>query len=254
MTITRPRGVTPFGALLRQWRTSRGLSQLALSTTAGTTSRHVSLLETGRSRPTESMVLRLGTALDISLRDRNRLLEAAFGEDPLAAPRYEQARAAVDQLLAAHEPYPAIVVERGGQVISANGGAARLFGGDLSGENLMDWMFRRGDPGELIANWPDVARSMVDRLRNDLARAPHDERLRAALEAAEAVVTDLGVGEPVGEQLVVCPWFIVEGREIRTMVIAARFDNAVDVTLDELRIELVYPLDEAAEEFFRAVD
>lgn len=256
MTMTH-RGVTPFGLMLRQWRTTRGMSQLVLSVAAQTTSRHVSFLETGRSRPTESMVIRLCEALVVPLRDRNRMLEAAglapaYVEEAFDEPRYETARAAVEKLLTAHEPYPALLIHKDGNVISANRGATLLFGGDLTGKNMVDWIFASGDPSDRIANWPEIAQASLARMRSDAARSPSDERLQMELEIAEQTAAARGVERPADGQLVACPWVVVDGTIVHTMVIAARFDNALDVTLDELRIELVYPLDDAAEDFFRA--
>lgn len=205
------------------------------------------------------MVIRLCEALAVPLRERNRMLIAAglvatYAEEAYEAPRYERARAAVQQLLTAHEPYPAILVHKDGAVISANRGANRLFGTDLTGENLMDWIFSRGDPSKTIANWPQVAHATLSRMRADAALDPSNEQIQAALQATEQAVRSLDRTESAGDELVVCPWFIADGQVVRTMAIAARFDNAVDVTLDELRIELIYPLDDAAEEFFRSGD
>ncbi len=258
MPMAKTRSNTPFGPLLRQWRTGRSMSQLMLSVAAKTTARHVSFLETGRSRPTESMVIRLCEALEVPLRERNRMLGAAglaplYAEEPFDAPRYERARAAVSRLLSVHDPYPAILVHQDGNVISTNAGAARLFGTDLEGQNMMDWIFRRGDPSEVIANWADVAHVALAGLRLEAARAPADERLQAMLMVSEQSAA--GASEqPRRDHLVVCPWVVVDGETVKTMVVGARFDNALDVTLEELRIELVYPLDDAAEEFFRRAD
>ena len=256
MSSTRTKGITPFGSLLKHWRASSGMSQLALSAAAQTTSRHVSFLETGRSRPTAQMVIRLCDALNVPLRERNRLLEAAglaaiYGQEAFEEPRYERARAAVAQLLEAHEPYPAILVEKDGDVVSANKGAAVLFGEDLTGGNLMQWMFSGGDPAQKIANWSEIAAMMLPSLRLDAARDPEDPMTQAALQMVEQAATIASPG-PQSDQLVVCPWFNIDGKVIKTMIIAARFDNVVDVTLDELRIELVYPLDDEAEAFFRS--
>jgi len=234
------------------------MSQLTLSTVAKTTGRHVSFLETGRSRPSESMVVRLCEALEIPLRERNRLLGAAglapaYADEPFDAPRYARARSAVRRLLTAHEPYPAVLVHEDGDVISANAGAGRLFGGDLEGQNMMDWIFSRGDPSKVIANWADVSRGALTGMRLQAARAPSDERLQAVLEAAEQAA-GTAAADQAQDHLVLCPWFIVDGETVRTMLVAARFDNALDVTLEELRIELVYPLDDAAEEFFNRTE
>jgi len=245
---------TPFGLLLRQWRSSSGMSQLALSIAARTTARHLSFLETGRSRPTEAMVVRLCEALDIPLRERNRMLGAAglgpvYADERFDAPRYERARRAVERLLAAHEPYPGVLVHQDGDVISANEGAARLFGENLEGQNMMDWIFKSGDPSSAIANWADIAHVALPAVRVEAARTPSNDRLQAALHAGEQAA-GAAPSHSAQNDLVLCPWIVVDGETVRTMVVAARFDNALDVTLEELRIELVYPLDDAAEEFF----
>src|SRR5262245_57014248 len=101
--------------MLRTWRTRRRLSQLDLALDAGVSARHLSFLETGRSRPSERMVLHLAERLDVPLRERNRLLLAAgyaplYSQHSLYEPELEPIKAALDQLLQAHEPFPAVVV------------------------------------------------------------------------------------------------------------------------------------------------
>ena len=163
---------SPFGGRLREWRRLRGMSQLALACEAATTPRYVSYLEAGRSRPSREVVLRLSQALDLPLRERNRLLEAAglAPEYRLAepgAPDLAPYQAAVARVLDSHEPYPAIVVDRW-NVTAANRGCTRLFGDGLVGTNLVHRYF--GDPraADAIVNWPEVAWAGVNRLREQL--------------------------------------------------------------------------------------
>src|SRR5262249_4612416 len=109
---TRP----PVGMLLREWRRRRRLSQLELALEAGVSSRHLSFVENGRSQPSAQMVLQLAEQLDVPLRDRNRLLLAAgyapaFAQHELEAPEMGPVRDAIDQLLRAHEPWPALVID-----------------------------------------------------------------------------------------------------------------------------------------------
>src|SRR3954447_4956723 len=113
------------GPLLRDWRHRRRLSQLDLALEAGVSARHLSFLETGRSRPSPQMVLHLAEQLDVPLRDRNRMLLAAgyapvYGERGLDAPEMEPVRGALDLVLRGHEPYPAVVVDRGWDIVAAN--------------------------------------------------------------------------------------------------------------------------------------
>ncbi|QUR67857.1 helix-turn-helix domain-containing protein [Mycobacterium spongiae] len=232
------------------------MSQLMLAAEAQTTPRHISFLETGRSRPTGAMVIRLCDALGVQLRERNQLLLGAglsphYPEEPFDAPRYRPARAAINRLLSAHEPYAAVVLSRDWLVIEANRGAERLFGADLTGVNMMTWLYDRGDPHETIANWPEVARATVARLRAEVAQFPLDKSLSTALAAVQSSVGELDSAEATAD-LVVCPWFRTPDGIVRTMVLAARFDNAVDITLADLRVELIYPLDDEADAFFRA--
>lgn len=241
---------SPFGTLLRDWRTNRGKTQLALAVDAQTTSRHVSFLETGRSRPTTTMVLRLSDALDVPLRDRNRLLAsaglpAAYDHEPLAHDRYGPARDAIDRLLSAHEPFPAMVLDADHTILAANGGSERLLGRDFTGENMLDAYLSGLTPP--IANWEDVAPGLVSQIRSTLARTPDDDRLRVALANAEAAA---GKGSTPPAALVACPWFDIDGHTIRTLILAARFDHPLDVTIEELRVELVFPIDDESRAFF----
>src|SRR6478672_8787366 len=126
--------VRPIGDLLREWRQRRRLSQLELSLDAEISTRHLSFLETGRSQPSREMVLNLAERLDVPLRDRNLLLHAAgyasvFPERPLDDPALKIARQAIDQVLAGHEPYPALAVDRHWTLMAANAASRRLMAG-----------------------------------------------------------------------------------------------------------------------------
>src|SRR5690349_15119409 len=116
---------TTVGPMLRTWRTRRRLSQLDLALDANVSARHLSFVETGRSRPSETMVLHLAETLDVPLRERNRLLLAAgyapvYSQHTLEEPELQPIKAALDQLLQAHEPFPAVVIDRAWNLIAAN--------------------------------------------------------------------------------------------------------------------------------------
>jgi transcriptional regulator with XRE-family HTH domain len=249
--------VSPFGARLRQWREIRGLSQLGLASQAGSTPRHISFLETGRSRPGRALLLRLADVLQLPLRDRNLLLQAAglapeYPEAGLDATELQPFRRILDQLLTAHEPYPGLVLDAHANVVAANRAAAALFGGGLAGVNLIERYLTDASTRDAIVNWPEVAWAALARLRKQLHRSPLDDDLRALVVLAETAVADLPPPrEPQQHSLVACPWFRIGDTVIRTIVVAAHFDTAMDVTLDELRIELVYPQDATAERYFR---
>src|ERR1700740_1894446 len=122
------------GEHLREWRQRRRLSQLDLALDAEISTRHLSFLETGRAQPSREMVLHLAERLEVPLRERNVLLVAAgfapvFAERSLADPALQSARRAVDLVLAGHEPYPAIAIDRHWNLIAANSAVGRLIGG-----------------------------------------------------------------------------------------------------------------------------
>lgn len=244
---------SPFGRGLRHWRRVRGVSQLELAATAATTTRHVSYLETGRSRPSRAMVERLGDALNLPLRERNRLLEMAglaptYPEGDLAADDLAAFQRVIDQLLTSHHPYPGFVVDRQWNMVEANRGAERFLAG-YAERNTVRLVLGALRP--LIENWQEVAVALLARLSADLMRFPDDAILqdlhgevRAALGAAP-VRLDRSPGP------VICPRFRIDGALIRTITVAARFESVADVTLDEVRVELIYPEDATSEQFFR---
>jgi transcriptional regulator with XRE-family HTH domain len=247
---------SPFGVRLRQWRQHRGLSQLSLAGQVGSTARHISFLETGRSRPSRQMVLRLADSLDTGLREANELLHAAglpasypqaeFGSTDLAP-----YRAAIETMLAVHEPYPGMVLDGHWTVIAANQACRTLFGPTVVGSNFVrDALTNPGLAGTIV-NWAEVTWAGLDRLRAHRRRSPFDPELAALVALAEAALADVARPEPATSGLLVCPWFRVGDQIIRTLAMVARFDHPAELTLDELRVELMYPMDDTAERFFR---
>lgn len=213
---------TPFGSALRHWRPLRGVSQLDLAGAAATTTRHLSYLETGRSRPSREMVERLADALVIPLRERNRLLEQAglpssYPEGELAADDLAAFRSVLDRLLSTHEPYPAFVVDRHWNLVDANTATQRVF---------------PHQPGT------NTVRLLIDSL------SPLHEYAIAALPPSARARNP-----PPGR--VMCPRFNLDGTTVRTITVAARFESTADVTLEELRVELIYPEDADSDRFFQ---
>lgn len=247
---------SPFGARLRRWRAHRGISQLALAAKVGSTPRHVSFLETGRSRPSRDMVLRLGDALGMTLRERNQLLHAAglpaaYPQSDLGGHDLAPYRAALDRLLQAHLPYPAMVLDRHWTVLMANAACTTLYGTDIVGTNLARSFLTNPAAREAVVNWAELAWTGLDRLRHQLDQTPFDDALADLVRHAETTLAGVTrPGEPSADP-VLCPWFRIGNQVIKTIGVAARFDPTAEITLDELRIELLYPLDAIAERFFR---
>ncbi len=255
-----PDTVPPFGHALRRWRTARRLSQLDLALRAGTPPRHVSFLETGRARPTQSMVLRLADALDVPLHDRNALLRNAgfapsFEERPLADEALSAVRDVIARLLAAHEPYPAVVLDRWYDVLDATVGARALFLGGAALPvaprlNLVTQLM--GPLRDALVNWEEVAVDALWRLRREASAAPADTRLGALLAELESVAG--AVCAPRGS-VPVSPVLTAHVRsphgDIATVSTIVHFSGARDVTVEGLRVELVYPADARSEAILR---
>jgi transcriptional regulator with XRE-family HTH domain len=246
---------SPIGELLRGWRRRRNLSQLELSLSAAVSSRHVSFIETGRARPSREMVLRLAEELDVPLRERNSLLLAAgyapvYTERPLEAPEMDTVRDALERFLRAHEPYPAVVVNRQHDLISANDAL------DLLLEGVAPELLEPPANGMRIALHPD---GMAPRTRNLAEWSAHllhrvrrqmqitgDPRLE---ELYDELVGYPGVVEtpPHSERHpvdIVLPLILSDvdgGDELAFFSTLSTFGTAVDVTLSELAIEAFYP-------------
>lgn len=246
---------SPFGRGLRHWRRIRGVSQLELAGAAATTSRHVSFLETGRSRPSREMVERLGDALHVPLRERNRLLELAglapaYPEGDLDADDLAPFQRAIARMLASHDPYPGFVVDRHWNMVELNRGIA-AFLGELEERNTVRLVLYHWR--EVIENWHQIAVALLDRLSGDLMRFPDDPALLELHGEVRAALGDAPVPAPSQRTTgrVICPRFVLDGTTIRTITVAARFESVADITLDEVRVELVYPEDEVSDRFFR---
>ena len=251
--------------LLRQWRQRRRLSQLDLAIAADVSARYVSLVETGRSRPSADMVLRLADQLDVPLRDRNRLLLAAgfaprYTERPLDGDALSAARDAVGRVLRAHEPYPALVFDRRWNILMTNRAVDRFFAGvapDLLRPPVN--LVRLGlDPRGLasyVVNLADVRAMFRRRVGRQLATFP-DADLTALYEEllAPGAEDDAG-GSIEAESDVVLPMIIrADGRELRLFSTITTFGTPMDITLDEVAIESYYPADaESAAYFARLV-
>jgi transcriptional regulator with XRE-family HTH domain len=252
-------GVSPFGRQVRHWRSLRRMSQLDLAIAAGTTARHLSFIETGRSRPGTDLILRIADALRVPLPERNILLAAA-GLPP-AYPAHDlgtQAMESVDRVLEAvlrgHEPYPAWVVRQPFTFLRANAAAETLFPGltQLSPEQLIDIWFGPGPFRDHVVNWPEVVQAGLTALRHAAADTGDAEVIRL-LQRAQAHTRDrLVMPEADVASPVLCPVFELGGQIVRTISTVMRFETAIEVTTSQLRIELMFPADDAAEAYFRA--
>ena len=241
--------LNPFGHALRDARLRRGWSQLDLAIRARSTARHVSCPATGRSRPSAEMVLRLARELDVPLRQRNQLLRAAghppaYAERPLDDATLGPVRAVIDRMLAAHEPFPAYVVDARWRFVTGNRGGAWLWDALGAGHDRNVLLALLDSPlGARLDNPHEVAWQAHETLQRD-ALATGDATLLAELAALSARLTGAPPA-PVGP--VVAARARLGDQVLSLITTVCRLGNAAAVTTDELRVELVFPGDAATE-------
>ncbi|MDF0518430.1 helix-turn-helix transcriptional regulator [Bradyrhizobium yuanmingense] len=256
----RLRPANPVGDLLRGWRTRRALSQAELAFEAGISIKHLSYVETGKAAASRDILLQLASALDLSLRDRNALLEAGgfarqYGERDLSAPELAEARRAIDLLLLRHEPFPAIVTDRRWNVMQANRAASRLMImllGPLRMQRPLNHMRMFLAPDELkpfVENWPIVAAALLTRARHEAMAAPLDEALQSTWrELMRLPQLPVPATEDNAAPGPLCEVRLRKG-DIGVGLIGAvlTLGTPQDVTLQELRVEMFMPVDAASE-------
>lgn len=263
----RAEGAGGFPHLLRTWRQRRRLSQLDLSLSSGVSQRHVSFLESGRAQPSRGMILQLSEALAVPLRERNDWLTAAgfapvFKARPLEDPQMSQILGAVRMMLANHEPFPAIALDRAWNIRLANAPFERLsalLGADLWGRvggpqrNLMRLFFHPGGIRPFVANWAAIAPLLWHRAQRE-AEALGGEEMRRVLQDLTPYLDAQTLRAP--EEVTLVPVLPVvlekDGLRISLFTVIATFGTAQDVTADELRIESLFPADDATAALFRA--
>jgi len=245
------------GPMLRTWRQRRHLSQLDLANLAGVTARHLSFVETGRARPSREMVLHLAETLEVPLRDRNALLLAAghaptYPQSDLASPSFETVRVALDQVLAGHEPYPAIVVDRQWNLVSSNAAAAILVE-DVAPSlleppvNTLRVALHPDGLAPRIRNLDQWSTHILDRLRRQqlLTGEPlfgelYDELTGLLRKAGVEPVHGGGEAPPD-----LATPMLLESRRgpLALITMIATFGTPLDITLAELSLETFLPLD-----------
>ncbi len=245
--------VQPVGELLRTWRQRRRLSQLDLACEADISTRHLSFLETGRATPSRDMVLHLAERLEVPLRERNRLLLAAgyapvYPERPLADPALAAARQAVEQVLAGHEPYPALAVDRHWTLVSANRAVGRLTG-DVDPAllappvNVLRLGLHPNGLAPRIANFAEWRAHLLARLRQQID-ATADLRLSALHDELAAYPVPPGRRPPPDAPGIVVPLRLDTAAGLLNLVSTITvFGTPVDVTLSELAVESFFPAD-----------
>jgi len=255
----------PVGHLLRVWRERRHLSQLALATEAEVSQKHLSFIESGRSAPSRDMVLHLAERLDIPLRERNALLLAAgfapvFRDRPLGDPALERARAAIEVILKAHEPYPALAVDRHWNLVAANAAIPALTAGADPAllkppVNVMRLALHPRGLAPLIVNLGQWRAHLLDRLRRQ-HRLTLDPAIAALLQEVSAFPGARDLPEDSGhhQDEIAVPFKLRSQAGTMSFISTVTvFGTAVDITLSELSLEAFYPADAATAAILRRV-
>ncbi len=246
---------SPVGELLRTWRRRRNLSQLELALDADVSARHVSFLETGRARPSREMVVRLAEQLEIPLRERNALLLAAgyapiYSERRLDAPEMAPVREAIDRFLRAHEPYPAVVVDRHHNLVASNDALGVLLGGvdpellEPPANGMRVALHPKGMAPRTL-NFPEWSAHLLQRVRREahITGDPELVSLYEELVAYPGVETPAAHGEiQPGDIVLPLKLLDLDGTsELAFFSTLSTFGTAADITLAELAIEAFYP-------------
>jgi len=273
---------TGVGPLLRGWREQRRISQLELALRADSSARHISFIETGRSRPSEEMVLRLAEHLDIPVRERNALLVVAgyaprYGQTSLDDPALDPVREGMERLLQGYDPYPAFVVDGGYDVVAANRGMRSLLEG-VAGHllvpplNAMRITLHPDGLAPRIHNLPEWRADLLGQMRRQLALA-RSARLRALYEEVAAYPSPerparssggsdtaqgadgacAGAGAEPSAPFAL-PLRIEHGGRVLSFIASiATFNTPMDVTVAELAIETLLPADRATADHLRSL-
>lgn len=242
------------GAQIRGWRQRRRMSQLDLACEAGISTRHLSFVETGRAQPSRDMVMLLAERLNIPLRNRNVLMVAAgyapvYEERKLDAPEMRGARQAVEQVLAAHEPWPALAIDRHWNLVSANGAAPPLFAGAspalLTGEiNVLRLSLHPDGLARHILNYHEWRDHLLHRLRQQIDQTA-DGQLMALYDELQAYPAPTPSTRRSKPSDIVAPLrMAVDGAVLSFISTTTVFGTPLDITLSELALETFFPVDE----------
>ena len=254
------------GQILAELRKARRLSQLELALRADVSSRHLSFIETGRSQPSPTMLKRLALEMELNCRDTNRLLLAAgyapaFTETDLSSNSMAPVREALTVMLSNHNPFPAVVLDAHWNVLMANEAQQRLMGLMIEERgpfphtaNVVELVFHPQGYRPFLRNWDEVAGFLLRRLHRDQQARP-DPALAALLDrlAELAHVDELlhqQPGTPRDEPMMALE-IELAGQRLRSFSTLASFGTALDVVMEELRIEHYFPADEATRRWFR---
>lgn len=246
-----------FGEILKEWRSRRRFSQLRMAEEVGMSSRHISFLETGRSKPSKEMVLNIGEFLQIPKREINRMLVvsgyAPVYRDMMSSNEsLNHVHYALDKLLENHLPFPAFVLNRDWDVIKANHAASHLMGeiGFVSTNNLIE-CFLADDPNSSgVLNWGETVLTLLKRLRYELDLLGGSDRLNNLEKALRAHLKASNVPFEVDyTQSTMNTKFLLGNSHLSYFSLVSQMGAILDVTASEFKVELMFPSDDVTKEY-----
>lgn len=261
---------TAFGQLLRDWRAKTGMSQLRLATEAGVSPRHLSFVETGRSQPSREMVLRLSEALDVPLRERNRLLGAAgfaavFRESAIGAPELAAVERMLGFLLDRCEPFPAYLLDRCMRLLRSNRAGLAAFAPFVRDHpvwreqplNLLRLTLHPEGLRPAIVNFEEVASVLLVRLARSVAMPGSDSELACLADELRSLpgLPDTVRGpDPTSPPPPILAMHLKNSRvELRFFSMLTTVGTPQDVTLQGIHIESFMPADSDSEAWLRSI-
>ena len=258
----------PVGELLRDWRVRRRRSQMDLALDVGVSTRHLSFVETGRSRPSAELVLAIAHHLDVPLRERNGLLLAAgyaprYSQMSLSDPAMDHVRASIQRMLDAHDPYPGAVIDRQWNVAMANKAGQMLAHGlpaSVLGppHNVSRLCLHPDGLARRTTNFIDWAAYLLEQLRRSIMQTG-DPTLAALLDEVSSYPNVAQIAPMLGADHADTPPILVPFRlatplgELSLFTTLTTFGTPLDVTIDELAIELFFPADKRSDEMLHAM-
>lgn len=249
-----------FGKILKNWRTHERYSQLQLALELDISSKHISFLETGRSSPSQSMILKLSEFLNISKKETNdALVSAGFAPkyseySPLNEADYKPIKTAIDKMIMNHMPYPAMVLNQEWDIINANPAAIHLmtkmgFGGS---HNLIEALLLDTPEQSNINNWHQAIAEFIKRLKTETRQIACSERLITLTDKLSAHLKKY-TSEPYDDStdsLVLATQLDVDGQQHTYFSVIAQLGSVQDIVMSEYRIELMFPNDAITSEYY----
>ncbi|MEM7797749.1 MAG: helix-turn-helix transcriptional regulator [Chloroflexota bacterium] len=256
-----------FSALLKFWRGQRGMSQLDLALASDVSSRHISFLETGRAQPSEEMILRIATTLSVPLRNQNEMLRAAgfdqrFDEPDLNREMPTEIKRALDAILSVNNPYPIMVMNETYDILRVNHATQRLLAYFVADPNRMSaglnayrLLFDPGLARPYVVDWPQMAQKLLSRLHRESLNAPGNPGFKALLDDLLTYPEIPSAWRYPNFDLPAEPVYLIHLKngeiEASFLTTVTMFSAPGNITLEELRIETYFPLDDKTDALCR---